>query len=160
MGCWIVIHHSKYYYLRNLERESKSCQHCLTPIYHQAICLYMNEQMDASAAMISQVLQLGVPRCSAPSCLPGILVWPVHPEHLVCCSPRAPPAVCGAVRSYMMQPGPSLCWIPCSYTVCQQEGFVGWWDSLLGDFPLPSAPTCYITPPPSPHPSATLIVYI
>ena len=31
---------------------------------------------------------------------------------------------------------------------------------LLGDFPLPSAPTCYITPPPSPHPSATLIVCI
>lgn len=33
-------------------------------------------------------------------------------------------------------------------------------DSLLGDFPLPSASMSYITSPPSPHPSATLIVCV
>ena len=37
---------------------------------------------------------------------------------------------------------------------------MGWRDPLLGDFPLPSAPTSYITPPPSPHLSTALTVCV
>ena len=115
----------------------------------------MNEQMDVSTGFPS--VTAGCPRSAQ-----------LHPvslgswydlfitEHLVCCSPHAPPAVCGAVRS-LMQLVPSLCWITL-FLRCLSARRIYGMARLLGDFPLPSAPTCYITPPPSPHPSATLIV--
>ena len=104
-----------------------------------------------------QVSQLGVPGVLSSTLSPwdpGMTLFIT--EHLVCCSPRAPPAVCGAVRS-LMQLVPSLCWITL-FLRCLSARRIYGMARLLGDFPLPSTPTCYITPPPSPHPSATLIV--